>query len=82
MDGGESTAATIAWTVLILGWVLPLAHVALSRTAGPWTPPPGSRCPLGPRAGWAVIVLMCGPVGWLLFHRAQTHRRRRSRLPG
>ena len=59
MDGGESTAATIAWTVLILGWVLPLAHVALSRTAGP-----------------------CGPVGWLLFHRAQTHRRRRSRLPG
>ncbi len=46
---------------------LPLAHVALSPRGGPYRPQPGARCPLGPRTGWLVIVLLLGPVGWLLY---------------
>jgi hypothetical protein len=69
-----SQAELIAWAILIFGFALPLAHVALSPAGGPWTPPPGSRCPLGPRAGWLVLVLMLGPLGWLLYLRS----RRRS----
>ena len=56
-----------AWAVLICGFLLPLLHVALSAKSGPWAPPPGSRCPLGPRPGWLVMVLLLGPIGWLLF---------------
>lgn len=62
----------LAWTVLIGGWLLPLLHVVLSPRGGPWLPPPGSRCPLGPRPGWLVIVLLLGPVGWLLYARRRT----------
>jgi len=58
---------TTAWLILILGYLLPLAHVALSRRGGPWPPPPGARCPFGPRAGWLVMVLLLGPFGWLLY---------------
>ena len=58
---------TTAWLILILGYLLPLAHVALSRRGGPWRPPPGARCPFGPRAGWLVMVLLLGPFGWLLY---------------
>lgn len=61
----------VAWAILIFGWLLPLAHVALSRRAGPWRPPPGSGCPLGPRCGWLVLVLLAGPLGWLAFRRAR-----------
>ena len=25
------------------------------------------RCPLGPRVGWLVIVLLLGPLGWLVY---------------
>ncbi len=57
----------VAWAVLIVGFVVPLAHVALSPRSGTFRPPPGARCPLGPRAGWLVIVLLTGPVGWLLY---------------
>ena len=46
----------LAWAVLIVGFVLPVFHVALSAKSGPWRPPPGSRCPFGPRAGWLVMV--------------------------
>lgn len=66
----------IAWLILIAGFALPLAHVAASPRSGPWRPPPGARCPFGPRAGWLVIVLLLGPVGWLLYMRA---RRKRTR---
>lgn len=66
----------LAWAVLVFGYLLPLLHVALSPAAGTWRPPPGARCPLGPRVGWLVMVLFLGPVGWLLFIHA---RRRRSR---
>lgn len=56
-----------AWIVLILFYLLPLLHVVLSPRGGPFLPPAGSRCPLGPRVGWLVIVLFAGAVGWLLY---------------
>jgi len=65
------SAMILAWTILIGGFALPLMHVLLSPRGGPWRPPPGSRCPLGPRAGWLVMVLLLGPVGWLLYLRAR-----------
>ena len=52
----------------------PLAHVVLTSSAGPWRMPPESRCPFSPRVGWLVIVLLLGPIGWLMF---VTRRRRR-----
>jgi len=55
------------WVVVAIFWGLPLAHVALSRAAGPWRGQPGSACPFSPRVGWIFLVLMLGPVGWLLF---------------
>lgn len=64
------TATLLAWSILVFGYLLPLAHVVLSRKAGPWRPPSGSGCPLGPRAGWLVLVLLLGPIGWLMFLRA------------
>ena len=73
-------ATLLAWAVLIGGYLLPLLHVALSDKSGPWRPPPGSRCPLGPRAGWLVMVLLLGPIGWLLFLSARY--RRRDSAPG
>jgi len=72
--------AILAWSVLILGFALPLAHVALSPRGGGWTPPRGSACPLGPRVGWIVLVLLLGPLGWLLFMRA-CRARRSARKP-
>ncbi len=69
----------VAWSVLILGWLLPLTHVAVAPSAGPWRPPPGTRCPLGPRAGWLVMVLLLGPVGWLLFLLSPKRRAHRTK---
>ncbi len=71
----DMTATMIAWLVLILGFVLPLAHVGFAAKGGSWRPPPGARCPFGPRAGWFVIVLLLGPLGWLLYLRARGRRR-------
>jgi hypothetical protein len=67
----------LAWLILVLGWLLPLAHVALSPRGGAWTPPPGSRCPLGPRLGWLVLVLLLGPLGWLMFAARKARAERR-----
>ena len=64
----------MAWIIVVGGFLLPLIHVALSPRGGPYLPPPGSRCPLGPRVGWLVMVLLLGPFGWLLY----ILRRRRS----
>jgi hypothetical protein len=64
----------LAWTVLIMLFVAPLVHVTISPRGGPFRPPPGARCPLGPRLGWIVIVLLLGPIGWLMYMR-----RRRAR---
>lgn len=58
---------TSAWLIVILGYGLPLLHVALSPRGGPWRAPAGGRCPLSPRLGWLVLVLLLGPLGWLLF---------------
>jgi len=65
-----------AWTLLIVGFVLPLIHVGVSARSGPWKAPRGSGCPIGPRWGWLVIVLFLGPFGWLMFMT-----KRRSRPP-
>lgn len=61
----------VAWTILTLGWLLPLVHVTLSSRGGPWHAPQGTGCPLSPRLGWLVLVLLAGPLGWLLFMRAR-----------
>jgi len=60
-----------AWLILLLGWVLPLAQVASSPKSGPWGPPPASRCPIGPRLGWLVMVVLLGPIGWLLYIKSR-----------
>ena len=65
------TEELTAWLILVVGWLLPLAHVLLSPRGGRWTPPPGSGCPLGPRVGWVVLVLLLGPIGWLMFWRSR-----------
>jgi hypothetical protein len=68
----EQTLPTwIAWTVVVLGYLLPLAHVALSPSAGPWKAPDGGRCPFSPRVGWLVIVMLLGVIGWLMFWRSR-----------
>jgi hypothetical protein len=59
--------ATTALIVIAVFYAAPLLHVLVSPSAGPLRPPPGSRCPMGPRLGWLVLVLLLGPVGWLLF---------------
>lgn len=74
---GQTAAPMSQTTALILVlalYVAPLLHVLVSPAAGPFRPPPGSRCPIGPRFGWFVMVLLLGPIGWVLFMR-----RRRAR---
>ena len=56
-----------AWALLIVGFALPLLHVVMSPKSGPWTAPPDSGCPIGPKLGWLVIVFFLGPIGWLMF---------------
>jgi hypothetical protein len=58
---------TTALILVLALYVAPLLHVLLSPAAGPFRPPPGSRCPMGPRLGWLVMVLLLGPIGWLMF---------------
>lgn len=65
--GDEAMSDGAKWLVLAVFWGLPLAHVALSRAAGPWRSAPGAQCPFSPRVGWLFLVLMLGPVGWLTF---------------
>lgn len=56
-------------------FVGPLLHVVLSPKGGSWWPAPGARCPFGPRLGWVVMVLMLGPIGWLMYMRARAKAR-------
>lgn len=72
---GAMSAPFAVLLFLVLGFLLPLAHVALSPLGGPWRPPPGSRCPFGPRAGWLVMVILLGPVGWILYLLARRRRK-------
>ena len=64
-----------AWTVLIVGFVLPLIHVALSKDIGAAKKADGGSCPFSPRIGWIVIVLFLGPIGWLMFMASRRKRR-------
>ena len=57
----------IGWAAVLVLLVAPLIHVAVSPRGGPFRPPEGTRCPLGPRVGWLVIVLLLGPLGWLVY---------------
>lgn len=59
---------------LLFFYLLPLAHVMASPRSGAWSPPPGSRCPLGPRVGWMIIVAVAGALGWLLYLRGRRGR--------
>jgi hypothetical protein len=56
-----------AWAVVLIFYVAPLLHVLFSPSAGSFRPPEGSRCPMGPRVGWFVMVLLLGPIGWVMF---------------
>jgi hypothetical protein len=80
---------TAAWAVLIVGFVLPLIHVAVSRDISSKNTAPassatvpasedGAKCPFSPRLGWLVIVLFLGPIGWLMF--INSRRRKRALL--
>lgn len=69
------SSVLLPWLLLVFGYVLPLLHVALSRDAGLSRPVEPGRCPFSPRAGWLVIVLLLGPIGWLLFQRSRRRRR-------
>ncbi|HBT43358.1 MAG TPA: hypothetical protein DIW51_11475 [Rhodospirillaceae bacterium] len=65
-----------AWAVIVIGFVLPLIHVALSKAISPAKPAEdGAACPFSPRMGWLVIVLFLGPVGWLMFMASRRKRR-------
>lgn len=65
-----------AWAVIIIGFVLPLVHVAVSRDiAAPAAGESSAKCPFSPRMGWIVIVLFLGPLGWLMFMASRRKRR-------
>ena len=68
----------VFWIVLVVGLLLPMAHVLLSPKSGAWGPPAGSRCPFGPRVGWLVMIVMLGPIGWIMYMR----KRGRAPAPG
>ena len=69
-------SATGAWTILIIGFILPLLHVGVSAKSGSWKASQAAGCPIGSRWGWIVIVLFLGPLGWLMF-MAKTRSRAR-----
>ena len=60
--------------LVVVFYVLPFLHVLLSRSAGTFRPPPGARCPFGPRLGWLIMVVLLGPIGWLMFIARQRRR--------
>jgi hypothetical protein len=66
---------TTALILVLALYVAPLVHVLVSPAAGPFRPPPGSRCPIGPRFGWLVMVLLLGPIGWVMFMTRRGARR-------
>jgi len=71
--GKEHMEAYIGWAVVIIGFVLPLLHVGVTRDMMPR--PNTGTCPFSPRAGWIVLVLFLGPIGWLMFLRARRRRK-------
>jgi hypothetical protein len=75
MNPDNAAMDATALIILAVFYAAPLLHVLVSPSAGPFRPPPDSRCPLGPRVGWLVLVLLLGPIGWLMF---MTRRRRQA----
>ncbi|MEK9672850.1 MAG: hypothetical protein VW268_10175 [Rhodospirillaceae bacterium] len=74
-------SATAAWIFIIVGFVLPLIHVMITPGL---TPPPAAHgadseakgtCPFSPRTGWIVIILVLGPIGWLMFIASRRKRK-------
>ncbi|MAN81026.1 MAG: hypothetical protein CMM77_02670 [Rhodospirillaceae bacterium] len=65
-----------AWAVIVIGYVLPLIHVALSKDiSAAKAAADGAACPFSPRMGWLVIVLFLGPIGWLMFMASRRKKR-------
>ena len=61
-------SATVAWAVIIIGYVLPLIHVGFTRgLTVPVDTTGTARCPFSPRLGWLVLVVFLGPIGWGMF---------------
>ena len=73
----EPLPPLIAWAVVAIGYLLPLAHMVLSKDAGPWAGPKTGTCPFSPRVGWLVIVLFLGIFGWLLFMKVKWRKNTR-----
>lgn len=65
-----------AWAVIVIGYILPLIHVSLSKDIAPAKQAEdGAACPFSPRMGWLVIVVFLGLVGWLMFMASRRKRR-------
>lgn len=64
----------IALAFIFLAYVLPLSHVALTHDIV--ERPKDRTCPFSPRAGWIVIILFIGPIGWLMFIRSRKQYRK------
>jgi len=59
-----------AWIIVTIVYILPLVHIVFSKRAGPWRITGTSKCPFSPRAGWFVIILLTGIIGWIAFIRS------------
>ena len=70
----------IALGIVLFGFIFPLIHVAL--TIKPVNQPDTSKCPFSPRTGWFIIILILGPLGWLMFlYTLSQDRKNRSLEP-
>ena len=68
----------IALGFVLFGFIFPLAHVALAFKT--MEHPKTSKCPFSPRTGWFIIILILGPLGWLMFLHALAQSRKNRNL--
>ena len=62
---------------VLFGFIFPLIHVVL--TMKPATQLDASKCPFSSRTGWIIIILILGPLGWLMFlHTLHQNRKNRN----
>ena len=76
----EPFSTFTAWVAVIVGYLAPLAYVACATASNLTNTKRGSSCPFSPRAGWVLIVLFTGLLGWLLFIYSQYKKRTTSKL--